>query len=107
MSNAVPGGVPEKNGQEGTTRILMVDDNPQNLQILHETLKGRGYNLLAARSGDAALSIAERANPHLILLDIMMPGIDGYEVCRRLKEDPARRETPVIFLSAEASYDRA
>jgi sigma-B regulation protein RsbU (phosphoserine phosphatase) len=100
MSNALPTGISEEKKQKETPRILMVDDNPQNLQVLHETLKGRGYSLLAAKSGDAALSIAARANPQLILLDIMMPGIDGYEVCRRLKEDPARRDTPVIFLSA-------
>ncbi|MGD9122152.1 MAG: response regulator [Desulfobacterales bacterium] len=80
--------------------ILLVDDNPTNLQLLFETLDGRGYKLLIAKDGRAALSIAGKAKPNLILLDIMMPGIDGYEVCRRLKADPATAEIPVIFLSA-------
>jgi two-component system sensor histidine kinase ChiS len=80
--------------------ILLVDDNPTNLQLLFETLDGRGYKLLIAKDGKTALSIARKALPNLILLDIMMPEIDGYEVCRRLKADPATAEIPVIFLSA-------
>ena len=80
--------------------ILLVDDNPTNLQLLFETLDGRGYKLLIAKDGKAALSIAAKARPNLILLDIMMPEIDGYEVCRRLKADPVTAEIPVIFLSA-------
>ena len=83
-----------------TEAILLVDDNPTNLQLLFETLDGRGYKLLIAKDGKTALSIARKANPHLILLDIMMPKIDGYEVCRQLKADPATEEIPVIFLSA-------
>ncbi|MDX1708323.1 MAG: response regulator, partial [Desulfobacterales bacterium] len=83
-----------------TEAILLVDDNPTNLQLLFETLDGRGYKLLVAKDGNVALSIARKALPNLILLDIMMPDIDGYEVCRRLKADPATAEIPVIFLSA-------
>jgi two-component system sensor histidine kinase ChiS len=85
---------------EATEAILLVDDNPTNLQLLFETLDGRGYKLLIAKDGNAALSIARKACPNLILLDIMMPEIDGYEVCRQLKADPATAEIPVIFLSA-------
>ncbi len=81
-------------------RILLVDDNPTNLQVLFQTLDGRGYKLLIAKSGEDALKIARKAQPHLILLDIMMPGIDGYETCQKLKEDPETRESSVIFLSA-------
>ncbi len=81
-------------------KIMLVDDNPTNLQVLFQTLEGRGYNLLVAKSGEAALSITRKALPNLILLDIMMPGIDGYEVCRQLKADPATKEIPIIFLSA-------
>jgi sigma-B regulation protein RsbU (phosphoserine phosphatase) len=81
-------------------KILLVDDNPTNLQVLFQTLDGRGYNLLVAKNGEIALNIARKASPDLILLDIMMPGIDGYEVCRQLKADPSTREIPVIFLSA-------
>jgi sigma-B regulation protein RsbU (phosphoserine phosphatase) len=87
-------------GQEQPERILLVDDNPTNLQVLFQTLEGRGYNLLVAKDGETALTIVKKALPELILLDIMMPGIDGYEVCRQLKENPATRNIPVIFLSA-------
>ncbi len=80
--------------------ILLVDDQPANLQVLLQTLEGLGCKLLVAKNGEAALTIAQKARPDLILLDIMMPGIDGFEVCRRLKADPATEEIPVIFLSA-------
>ncbi len=86
--------------QEQPERILLVDDNPTNLQVLFQTLEGRGYNLLVAKDGETAISIVRKALPELILLDIMMPGIDGYEVCRRLKNDPTTKEIPIIFLSA-------
>ncbi|MBW1981811.1 MAG: SpoIIE family protein phosphatase [Deltaproteobacteria bacterium] len=81
-------------------KILLVDDNPTNLQVLYQTLSGRGYKLLVAKNGESALAVARKAAPHLILLDIMMPDIDGYEVCRRLKEDENTSEIPIIFLSA-------
>jgi putative two-component system response regulator len=80
--------------------VLMVDDNPTNLQVLQATLEGEGYRRLAARDGASALAVSAKAEPDLILLDIMMPGMDGYEVCRRLKSDPATYDIPVIFLSA-------
>ncbi len=81
-------------------RVLLVDDNPTNLQVLFQTLDGRGYKLLIAKSGEDALKIARKAKPQLVLLDIMMPGMDGYEVCRQLKADSDIQETAVIFLSA-------
>jgi two-component system sensor histidine kinase ChiS len=85
-------------------QILLVDDNPTNLQVLYETLDSAAvkgaYKLLVAKNGETALTIASKAKPSLILLDIMMPGIDGYEVCRRLKAAPDTREIPIIFLSA-------
>ena len=80
--------------------LLLVDDNPTNLQVLYQTLETTGCKLLVAKNGETALSIAQKASPDLILLDIMMPGIDGFEVCRRLKADPATAAIPVIFLSA-------
>ena len=86
--------------REGEDKVLMVDDNPTNLQVLQATLEGQGYRLLAARDGPSALAVVAKAAPDLILLDIMMPGMDGYEVCRRLKSDPATYDIPVIFLSA-------
>jgi sigma-B regulation protein RsbU (phosphoserine phosphatase) len=83
-----------------TESILLVDDNPTNLQVLFQTLDGVGCKLLVAKNGEMALSIANKARPDLILLDIMMPDIDGYEVCRQLKSVPATADIPVIFLSA-------
>lgn len=80
--------------------ILVVDDSPTNLQVLVRTLHGSGHRILAARDGVTALDIARRARPDLVLLDIMMPGIDGFEVCRILKADAETRESAVIFLSA-------
>ncbi|KPJ77574.1 MAG: chemotaxis protein [Deltaproteobacteria bacterium SG8_13] len=86
--------------QNAADTILLVDDEPANLQVLMETLGGTGCKRLIAKNGEAALSIARKALPELILLDIMMPGMDGFEVCRRLKSDPKTADVPVIFLSA-------
>ena len=80
--------------------ILMVDDNPANLQVLQAILEGQGCRLLTARDGASALSVAAKEKPDVILLDIMMPEMDGLDVCRNLKADPATFEIPVIFLSA-------
>lgn len=86
---------------KGVSTILMVDDNPTNLQVLYGTLEDPDRRLLAARSGEEALQIANSGRPDLILLDIMMPpGIDGYETLRRLKADEELRDIPVIFLSS-------
>src|SRR3954468_24221058 len=94
---AGPANPPNGNGGE---RILLVDDNARNLQMLLQFLSGRGYNLLVARSGEAAIESAAKSRPAVVLLDVMMPGIDGFETCRRLKADPAAADTAVIFLSA-------
>ena len=80
--------------------LLLVDDNPTNLQVLRQALQGIDCKMLFAKNGERALSIAVEGHPDLILLDIMMPGIDGFEVCRRLKSDAATEDIPVIFLSA-------
>jgi len=81
-------------------RILIVDDAPANIRLLGETLRAR-YKISAAPGGEAGLKLA-RAEPHpdLILLDVVMPDLDGYEVCRRLKEDQCTRGIPVIFITA-------
>jgi len=89
-----------ENNNSAAESILLVDDNPTNLQVLFQTLEGVGCKLLIAKNGEMALTIAGKALPDLILLDIMMPDIDGYEVCRRLKTNSATSDTPVIFLSA-------
>jgi len=86
-------------------KVLLVDDNTTNLQLLHETLDGLGYKLLIAKNGPTALRIAQKAGPSLILLDIMMPEMDGYEVCRRLKADSQTSKIPVIFITALADEE--
>jgi putative two-component system response regulator len=99
----------DMNSPEGPTgpddKVLLVDDNTSNLQLLHETLDGLGYKLLIAKNGKSALAIAAKANPSLILLDIMMPEMDGYEVCRRLKSDEGTARIPVIFITALADEE--
>lgn len=81
-------------------RILTVDDVPANLDVLSQSLESDGYNVLVATSGEAAIQVARQTSPDLILLDVMMPGIDGFETCRRLKADPDTADAPVIFLTA-------
>lgn len=84
----------------GSGYILIVDDMPANLGILSDILQTQGYQVRMAEDGESALEIVAEALPDLILLDIMMPGITGYEVARRLKANPATSEIPVIFISA-------
>jgi diguanylate cyclase (GGDEF)-like protein len=83
-------------------RILVVDDTPDVRDLLRYTLIAQGYDCLVAEDGPAGLEQAARDVPDLILLDLMMPGMDGYEVCRRLKGAPGTRRIPVIFLTARA-----
>jgi sigma-B regulation protein RsbU (phosphoserine phosphatase) len=80
--------------------ILIVDDSATNLQVVVRTLYGSGHRILVARDGVTALEIAHRASPDLVLLDVMMPGMDGFEVCRTLKARAETREAAVIFMSA-------
>ncbi|MCZ6655630.1 MAG: response regulator [Planctomycetota bacterium] len=84
---------------------MLVDDNPTNLQVLSQSLDGQGLALLIARSGEEALEIAAKARPALILLDINMPGIGGFETCRCLKADPKTSDAIVIFLSARRDVE--
>src|SRR5262245_60524113 len=81
------------------SRILIVDDVKANVDILVEALRG-DYKLGVALDGTAALRSVEKSPPDLVLLDIVMPGLDGYEVCRQLRESEATRDVPVIFLSS-------
>ena len=85
---------------EEASRILLVDDDATHLDVLRATLGGSSYRLFAARNGEEALKVARLAKPLIVLLDVVMPGIDGYETCRRLKDDPETRDAAVIFLSA-------
>src|SRR5262245_39094308 len=80
--------------------ILVVDDIAANRNLLGETLEPKGYEVLLASNGASALKVAERAKPNLILMDVNMPELDGYEACRQLKQMPALAEIPVIFITA-------
>jgi len=85
---------------QNAPNILIVDDVPANLKILGEILKREGYRVRPVPSGALALQVAEKEKPDLILLDIMMPMMDGYEVCARIKQNPDLCEIPIIFISA-------
>ena len=85
---------------KSSPNILVVDDIADNLRVLSHTLDNRGYKIRCAKNGTIALKVAEKIVPDLILLDIKMPDMDGYEVCRQLKQNPQTQQIPVIFLSA-------
>ena len=86
-------------------KVLIVDDTPENIQVLMETLKDQ-YTIVAAINGDKALKMAvAEPRPDLILLDVMMPGMDGYEVCRRLKADEQTQRIPIIFVTAKTEVE--
>jgi len=86
-------------------RILIIDDIPDNIRVLSSMLAGEGVEISTATSGRRALKIAEHYPPDLILLDVMMPEMDGYEVCRLIKADPLLRGVPVIFITALADAE--
>lgn len=85
-------------------KILLVDDEPNNLQLLRQILRA-SYQLIFAHNGQSALAAVAAHHPDLILLDVMMPDLDGYEVCRRLKADPLMHDIPVIFVTAMGDVD--
>ena len=87
------------------SKIMIVDDTPQNLGVLEKMLAEKGYHVFAMTSGEAAIKSAVASRPELILLDVMMPGMNGYETCRKLKENPDMRDVAVIFLSAMNETD--
>ena len=94
----------DRDGVAGQT-VVVVDDTPDNLRLLAGMLSEDGCDVRPARDGETALKHAARFVPDLILLDIMMPGLDGFEVCRRLKANPRTRDIPVIFLTALDDLD--
>lgn len=83
------------------SKIMIVDDNPQNLHVLCSTLDAIGYSLIATRDGSKALDALKTEKPDLILLDVLMPDMNGYEVCRILKQQPDTKDIPVIFLTVK------
>ena len=86
-------------------RVLVVDDDPVIVRLLEVNLRLEGYEVETASRGEEALERAAATAPDLVILDVMMPGLDGWETCRRLRELPAFAHTPVVFLSARAQDD--
>ncbi len=86
------------------SQILIVDDNPSNLALLFNYLSKKGFRVVAADSGETALKLLKENKPDLILLDVVMPEIDGYQVCRVIKDEPDLMDIPVIFLSAVTTH---
>lgn len=82
-------------------KILIVDDDPYILMSLEFLMKKNGYDVMIARNGTEALELLEKQIPHLVLLDIMMPDVDGYEICRRIKKTEKLKAIKVVFMSAK------
>jgi signal transduction histidine kinase len=88
--------------EPGVPTVLIVDDTPANLGVMVEALESSGYRVVVAQDGEEGLRRAKLVQPALILLDVMMPDADGFEVCRQLKREPSTRDIPVIFMTALA-----
>ena len=86
-------------------RILVVDDEIESVKLIGLMLQRRGYEIVAARSGAQALEKAQAEKPDLIILDVMMPDMDGYEVCRRLRANPGTATLPIIMFTAKTMID--
>lgn len=97
--------VKSENTTESNGFVMIVDDVPKNLQVLCNILGKENYKIAIAQNGRQALDMVEKVLPDLILLDILMPGINGFEVCKRLKESERTREIPVIFLTAKTELE--
>ncbi|MEO0688459.1 MAG: response regulator, partial [Cyanobacteria bacterium J06649_11] len=85
--------------------ILVVDDNSTNLSVIVDYLEEHDFTTLISKDGESSIRRAKYAKPDLILLDILMPGIDGYETCLRLKADPETKDVPIIFMTALSSIE--
>ena len=88
------------------TTILTVDDQPPNLRLLEAVLSPQGYQVITASSGEQALELLHSSNIDLVLLDIMMPGIDGYEVCQRIRSEPSTAFIPVVMITASGDHEK-
>jgi len=87
------------------SRVLVVDDDPVIVRLLEVNLRLEGHEVDTASRGEEALTRAAEVRPDVVILDVMMPGLDGWETCRRLRDVPGFAETPVVFLSARAQDD--
>ena len=81
--------------------ILIIDDNPENIQVLGGLLSDEGFNPAGVSSGDKALELLKKRKPDLILLDILMPELDGYQLCSHIKKDETNKDIPIVFLTAK------
>ena len=86
-------------------KVMIVDDTPANIDVLRRILDDEGFEISIAMSGEAALSLVEKNRPNLILLDVMMPGINGFETCEKLKANPSTKNIPVIFVTAKTEVE--
>ena len=105
MSATAPSSLATRTKPPGESLVLVVDDLPRNIQVVGNLLREAGYQVAAATSGATALRAMQQRPADLVVLDVMMPEMDGYEVCRRLRTDPATAEVPVVFLTAAADTD--
>lgn len=101
----VPRGPERMRLGENSDVVLIVDDVPDNVSVLHDALDESGYTVLVATSGEAALERAAHARPDVVLLDALMPGMDGFEVARRLKRDAATAHIPIVFMTGLAETE--
>src|SRR5438477_10929317 len=88
-------------------KILVVDDTPQNIKLLGDLLKSKGYEETRAANGELALESITKHPPDLVLLDVMMPGLNGYEVCRKIRENPATALLPVVMCTSLAPHQES
>lgn len=86
-------------------KILVIDDNPSSLRLTRYTLEKKGYQILTASDGLEGLRKAREEHPDLIILDVMLPGLDGYEVCHQLRQKPETATLPILMISAKAHQD--
>ena len=91
---------------EGGTRVLVVDDQPANVRLLEAVLSPRGHEVLSASSGADALEVLATHEVDVVLLDIVMPGMDGYEVCRRIRAGDATAYLPVVMVTASGDEQK-
>lgn len=90
---------------EKRTKILVVDDNRDNVEILRAFLESRGYSIAVAEDGKTALGMLEEVDPALVLLDVMMPGMDGWQVCRTIKNHPDFGDIRVMMVTAKGGFE--
>jgi CheY-like chemotaxis protein len=92
--------VPQRDRSKKNATVLIVDDQPENVQLMADVLSTNGYDTLSANSGAEALDVLSRARPQAILLDMLMPGMDGFEVIRRIRENPQTARLPIMVITA-------